>query len=268
MPVCSGGNREQGANRMSAAPAILVTGGASGIGFAIVEAVLAEGWRAIAADISERNLAAAREKFGDCPDLRFEHLDVTNEDSVVKAIAGCEREFGPLAGVVNSAGIARDIPALETGAEVFRQVLDVNLVGSFLVAREAAKAMRGHGAGAIVNLASVSGVVGNQGRTAYGASKGGVIVMTKVLALEFAPLGIRVNAIAPGPIETPMVKELHSKEARAAWVDLVPQQRYGTPAEIANAAVFLLDARKSGYITGQTINVDGGFTATRMKTPS
>jgi NAD(P)-dependent dehydrogenase (short-subunit alcohol dehydrogenase family) len=249
---------------MSAAPAILITGGASGIGFAVVEAVLAEGWRAICADVSERNLASAREKLG--RGVRLERFDVADEDAVVRAVAACEHDFGPLAGVVNSAGIARDIPALETSAEIFRQVLDVNLLGSFLVAREATKAMRGRGAGAIVNLASVSGLVGNLGRTAYGASKGGVIVMTKILALEFAPLGIRVNAIAPGPIDTPMVKEMHSEKARATWVGLVPQQRYGTPADVASAAVFLLDARKSGYVTGQTICVDGGFTATRLRT--
>lgn len=254
-------------NATSTAPAILVTGGASGIGFAVVDAVLAEGWRAICADVSEPNLASAREKLGHRAELRFEHLDVADEDAVVSAVATCEREFGPLAGIVNSAGIARDIPALETSAKIFRQVLDVNLLGTFLVAREAAKAMRGRAAGAIVNLASVSGVVGNQGRTAYGASKGGVIVMTKVLALEFAPLGIRVNAIAPGPIDTPM-KEMHSEKARAAWVDLVPQQRYGTPADVASAAVFLLDARRSGYVTGQTICVDGGFTAVRLKSSS
>jgi len=155
---------------VSAALAILVTGGASGIGFAIVEAILAEGWRAIAADVSEANLASARQKLGDRPDLRVERLDVADEAAVVKAVAVCEREFGPLAGIVNSAGIARDIPALETSAKTFREVLDVNLIGSFLVAREAAKAMRGRGTGAIVNLASVSGVVGNHGRTAYGAS--------------------------------------------------------------------------------------------------
>lgn len=250
---------------MSAAPAVLVTGGASGIGFAVLEAVLAEGWRAIAADVSEHNLALARDKLGDRADLRLQRLNVADEDAVVKTVAACDGEFGPLAGIVNSAGIGRDMPALETSAAVFREVLEVNLVGSFLVAREAAKAMRGRG-GAIVNLASVSGIVGNQGRTAYGASKGGVIVMTKVMALEFAPLGIRVNAIAPGPIETPMVKELHTEKARAAWLDLVPQRRYGTPADIGGAAIFLLDARKSGYLTGQTICIDGGFTATRMKT--
>jgi NAD(P)-dependent dehydrogenase (short-subunit alcohol dehydrogenase family) len=252
---------------MSTTPTILVTGGASGIGFAVVEAVLAEGWRAIVADVSERNLAAAREKLGAQSGLCFERLDVADEAAVVNAVATYEREFGPVAGVVNSAGIARDIPALETSADVFRQVLDVNLVGSFLVAREAAKPMRGRGAGAIVNLASVSGIVGNQGRTAYGASKGGVVVMTKVMALEFAPLGIRVNAIAPGPIDTPMVKELHSEKVRAAWRDLVPQQRYGTPADVASMAVFLLDGGKSGYVTGETICVDGGFVAVRMKSP-
>jgi NADP-dependent 3-hydroxy acid dehydrogenase YdfG len=168
---------------MSTAPAILVTGGASGIGFAVVEAVLAEGGRAICADVSEHNLTSAREKLGDRSELRFERLDVADEDAVVRAVIACESEFGPLGGVINSAGIARDIPALETSAKIFRQVLDVNLLGSFLVAREAAKAMRGRRAGAIVNLASVSGVVGNQGRTAYGASKGGVIVMTKILAI-------------------------------------------------------------------------------------
>jgi NAD(P)-dependent dehydrogenase (short-subunit alcohol dehydrogenase family) len=158
--------------------------------------------------MSASAISPAREQLGDRAELRFERFDVANENAVVRAVAACESEFGPLAGVVNSAGIARDIPALETSAEVFRQVLDVNLVGSFLVAREATKAMRGRDTGAIVNLASVSGLVGNQGRTAYGASKGGVIVMTKILALEFAPLGIRVNAIAPGPIDTPMVKEI------------------------------------------------------------
>lgn len=249
---------------MSMQPTILVTGGASGIGLAIVEAVLAEKWRAIVADVDARNLAAARKTLGDRPDIRLEQLDVADEDAVIKSIAACEHEFGPLTGVVNSAGIGRGAPALETSAKLFRQILDVNLVGSFLVAREAAKAMRGRGAGAIVNLASVSGVTGNEGRTAYGASKGGIIVMTKVMAVEWAPLGIRVNAIAPGPIETPMVQELHSEAAREVWKRAIPQHRYGTPAEIASAAMFLLDGRKSGFITGQTLCVDGGFTSSKL----
>jgi NAD(P)-dependent dehydrogenase (short-subunit alcohol dehydrogenase family) len=248
---------------MTVQPTIFVTGGASGIGFAVVEAIRAEGWRAIVADIDRRNLDATRKTLGEHPAMRFEQLDVADENAVVKTIAACEKEFGPLTGVVNSAGIGRGAPALETSAELFRKILDVNLVGSFLVSREAAKAMRGRG-GAIVNMASVSGVTGNEGRTAYGASKGGVIVMTKAMAVEFAAFGIRVNAIAPGPIETPMVKELHSEVARAVWKAAVPQHRYGTPAEIASAAMFLLDDRKSSFITGQTLCVDGGFSASKM----
>jgi NAD(P)-dependent dehydrogenase (short-subunit alcohol dehydrogenase family) len=228
-----------------------------------VEAIRAEGWRAIVADVDRRNLDATRKTLGEHPAMRFEQLDVADENAVVKTIAACEKEFGPLTGVVNSAGIGRGAPALETSAELFRKILDVNLVGSFLVSREAAKAMRGRG-GAIVNMASVSGVTGNEGRTAYGASKGGVIVMTKAMAVELAAFGIRVNAIAPGPIETPMVKELHSEVTRAVWKAAVPQHRYGTPAEIASAAMFLLDDRKSGFITGQTLCVDGGFSASKM----
>jgi NAD(P)-dependent dehydrogenase (short-subunit alcohol dehydrogenase family) len=245
----------------AARPSVLVTGGASGIGLAIAEAVLAEGWRAIIADRDERGLAGARERLGNPAEAHFEILDVTDEAAVVAFIARCEAELGGVSGLVNSAGIGRDVPALETSAELFRKILDVNLIGSFVVAREAAKAMRGRGAGSIVNIASVSGISGNVGRTAYGASKGGVIVMTKVMAVELAPLGIRVNAIAPGPIDTPLVQEMHTSAARTAWTNAVPQRRYGTPAEIACAAMFLLDPEKSGFVTGQTLCVDGGFTA-------
>jgi NAD(P)-dependent dehydrogenase (short-subunit alcohol dehydrogenase family) len=140
-------------------------------------------------------------------------------------------------------------------------MLEVNLIGSFVISREAARHMRARGAGSIVNIASVSGIMGNKGRVAYGASKGGVLTMTKVMAVELASIGIRVNAVAPGPIETPMVQEIHTPEVRAAWMTTVPQRRYGSPAEIAGAAIFLLDDRKSSYVTGQTICVDGGFTA-------
>lgn len=241
---------------------VLVTGGASGIGLAVVEAILAEGWRAVVADLDQESLSRCRETLG-APDdrVRFEQMNVADEDAVVRAIAACEAEFGPLTGVVNSAGIGRDVPALDTSVDLFRKMLEVNLIGSFVVSREAARHMRTRGAGSIINIASVSGVKGNKGRVAYGASKGGVLTMTKVMAVELASLGIRVNAIAPGPIETPLVQEIHTPEVRAAWMTTVPQRRYGSPAEIAGAAIFLLDDRKSSYVTGQTICVDGGFTA-------
>jgi NAD(P)-dependent dehydrogenase (short-subunit alcohol dehydrogenase family) len=238
--------------------AILVTGGASGIGRATVEAVIAGGWRAVALDLPGPNLDAALASLDPGP-ARCTALDVSDEAAVAAEVAAVERDFGPIEGVVNSAGIARDQAMLTTRAEDFRRILEVNVIGSFLVARAAARAMRGRG-GAIVNVASVSGIQGNEGRVAYGASKGAVITMTRVMAVELAPLGIRVNVIAPGPIETPMVREVHNRRVRDTWMASVPMRRYGAPEEIAAAAVFLLDPAKSGYVTGQTLAVNGGFT--------
>jgi len=248
---------------------VLVTGGASGIGLATVEAILAEGWRAIVADLDQKNLDRCRDILSPSNHrVRFERMNVANEDDVVRTVATCEAEFGPITGVVNSAGIGRDVPALDTSVDLFRRMLEVNLIGSFVVAREAARLMRERGGGSIVNIASVSGFMGNKGRVAYGASKGAVITMTKVMAVELAPFGLRVNAIAPGPIETPLVQEVHTPEVRAAWMATVPQGRYGTPDEIAGAAVFLLDQRKSSYITGQTLSVDGGFSIAGILDPA
>ena len=237
--------------------AILVTGGASGIGRAVVEAVVAEGWRAVVLDLPGAALDGARAAF-DPGQVRCSGVDVSDEAAVTAEIAAVERDFAPLGGVVNSAGIARDEAMLATGTDDFRRILEVNVIGSFVVAREAARVMRGRG-GAIVNVGSVSGIQGNEGRVAYGASKGAVITMSRVMAVELAPLGIRVNVIAPGPIETPMVREVHTSRCATPGWD-VPMRRYGTPEDIAAAAVFLLDGAKSGYITGHTLCVDGGFT--------
>ncbi|MDJ0946436.1 MAG: SDR family NAD(P)-dependent oxidoreductase [Kiloniellales bacterium] len=239
---------------------VLITGGASGIGKAIAQAVLAEGWHAVVVDLSRDNLGRCREDlsgFGDR--LVCEELDVTEEAAVGALIDDLEGDGRALTGVVNSAGIGEEIPALDTPAAVFRKILDVNLVGSFVVAREAAKRMMARGSGSIVNIASVSGLVGNAGRVAYGASKAGLINATKVMAVEWAKTGVRVNAIAPGPVETPMVAEMHSEAARRAWVTRVPEGRYATPEEMVGTAMFLLDDSKSRYITGQTIAVDGGM---------
>ncbi|MCF3936695.1 SDR family oxidoreductase [Acuticoccus sp. M5D2P5] len=239
---------------------ILVTGGASGIGLAVARTLLTRGHRVAIADREAGALTTAEADLAAGEAARFLELDVADEPAIVAAIAELSRE-GPIAGLVNSAGIAREIPALETSLSVFRDILEVNLIGAFAVSREVAKAMVAEKAGgSIVNIASVSGEVGNEGRVAYGASKGGVITMTKVMAVELAEHGIRVNAVAPGPIETPLAARVHTPAIRERWHRVVPQRRYGAPEDVANAIAFLLDGDQSGYITGQTLDVDGGFT--------
>lgn len=237
----------------------MVTGGASGIGLAVVELALASGWHALVADVNRQNLSRVQASFGD--KVRCEVLNVSAEDDVIRTVATCEREFGALTGVVNSAGTGTHSSALDTTTAAFMEIVSVNLIGSFLVAREAAKAMRIRCSGSIVNIASVSALRGNVGRTAYGASKGGVIAMTKVMAVEWAQYGVRVNVVAPGPVDTPLAQAVHTSEVREQWINSVPGRRYGSATEVAAAVMFLLDEEKSSYITGQTLCVDGGFTA-------
>lgn len=243
---------------------ILITGGASGIGQAVTGAVLAEGWNAVVADIDPDSLSRCQETFEDTDGLYCQQLNITDEQAVDALVDRFEASRTPLTGVFNAAGIGRDVPALETDIGMFCEILEVNLIGSFIVARAAAKRMIHRRSGSIVNVASVSGMLGNAGRTAYGASKAAILNMTQVLSIEWAGSGVRVNSIAPGAIETPLVRELHTQEVRHAWNRLVPQGRYGTPDEITGAAMFLLDESKSGYITGQTLAIDGGFTIGRL----
>lgn len=221
---------------------LAITGAASGIGLGIAEAARAEGWRIAAADRTPAEGVAP--------------LDVTDAAAVAAWIAA---QTG-LRGVVCSAGISAATPVLATEPELFRRILDVNVTGSFLVAQAAAKAMVADGkGGSIVLVASVSGLRGVQGRAAYGASKAAVINLAQVLAIDLAPHGIRVNAICPAPIETPMVTKLHDAATRAQWLSRIPAARYGRVEEVAQAALFLLDEARSGYITGHALPVDGGY---------
>jgi len=237
----------------------LVTGAASGIGLATVRRLLEAGWKVAAVDRDEKALASLAGELGLPRRLFTSALDVTDEAAAEKAVAMAGEALGGLDGVVNSAGIAADIHALETPVALFRKILDVNVVGTFIVARAAARLMKDRGGGAIVNIASVSGLRGGKGRSAYGASKGAVVVLTQVLANDLARYNIRVNAVAPGPVDTPMVKAVHTAADRALWLRHVPMRRYAEPGEIASVIEFLLDGTRSGYVTGEIVAVDGGF---------
>jgi len=236
----------------------IVTGGASGIGFATAQELISQDRRVGLLDIQAEKLEAAQKALGNGSYAL--QADITDGAAVAQAVAETERALGPITGVVNSAGIARDIPCLETDPALFRTILDVNVIGSFIVSQAAARVMiEGKRQGAIVNLASVSGIRGNIGRVAYGASKGAVVVMTKVMAVELAAHGIRVNAVSPGPVDTPLVQALHGENIRRQWLTVIPQRRYAAPSEIASVIAFLLDGAKSSFVTGQNWAADGGF---------
>ncbi|MFT3779887.1 MAG: SDR family oxidoreductase [Ottowia sp.] len=241
-------------------PLAFVTGGASGIGLAVTRHLASLGWEVIAADMNEealRRLQLEADSAQGSGLFRGLKLDISDETSV-KAVfesMDCSR----LRGVVNSAGIGQSVPFLETGLDLLRRTIEVNLIGTFLVSQIAARAMVESGGGSIVNISSGSALRGNAGRAAYGASKGGVEVLTKVMSVELAKRGVRVNTVAPGPIETPLVLSMHSAEDRSRALRSVPQGRYGRAEDVAKAVAFLLDGDQSAYITGCTLAVDGGF---------
>ncbi len=254
---------------MSQAPqkVALVTGAARGIGLATAQKFLAEGWRVALLDIEGELLSGAVAKIGQSEATLALTCDVSDAAALSDAMAEIEGRFGRLDALVNNAGIAVFAPLMETSEADWRRVLDVNLTGPFLCTKAAVPLMReGHG-GAIVNVTSISAVRASTLRSAYGTSKAGLAHLTKQLAVELASLNIRVNAVAPGPVDTAMAKQVHTREIRADYHDAIPLNRYGLEEELAEAIYFLSSASAS-YITGQILAVDGGFDAAGIGLPT
>ena len=245
----------------------LVTGAARGIGLAVARRFLADGFRVALLDIEGELLAKSVAALAN-PDATLALIcDVSDANAVACAFAEIERRFGRLDALVNNAGVAVFAPLMETSDADWSRVLAVNLTGPFLCTKAAVPLMRRHGGGAIVNITSISGLRASTLRSAYGSSKAGLAHLTKQLAVELAELGIRVNGVAPGPVDTAMAKAVHSAEIRADYHDAIPLNRYGLEEELAEAVFFLCSDRAS-YITGQILAVDGGFDAAGIGLPT
>jgi NAD(P)-dependent dehydrogenase (short-subunit alcohol dehydrogenase family) len=251
----------------SSSKVALVTGAARGIGLATARRFLAEGWRVALLDIEGELLSAAVASLKQAESTLALHCDVSDAAAVAAAIDAVEKRFGRLDALVNNAGVAVFAPLLETSDADWSRILAVNLTGPFLCAKAAAPLMREHGGGAIVNITSISAVRASTLRSAYGTSKAGLAHLTKQLAVELAALGIRVNAVAPGPVDTAMAQAVHTAAIRADYHDAIPLNRYGLEEELAEAIFFLASDRAS-YITGQILAVDGGFDAAGIGLPT
>jgi len=232
----------------------MITGAARGIGLATVKRFLTEDWRVVLLDIDEETLHRNSSALPN-PDMNLAICcDVADVSGVAKAIAAVAQKFGRLDVLVNNAGIAIFKPILNVTYEEWSRVLAVNLTGPFLYTQAAVPLIRESG------VTSISGLRASTLRAAYGTSKAALAHLTQQQAVEFAPLGIRVNAVAPGPVDTAMAKAVHTPDIRAAYHDAIPLNRYGLERELAET-IFFLCSDGASYITGQTIAVDGGFEA-------
>jgi meso-butanediol dehydrogenase/(S,S)-butanediol dehydrogenase/diacetyl reductase len=253
--------------RSAAAPVAVVTGGARGIGLAIAERFLAEGHCVALLDIDRRTLRATEMRLHDPHRVVALVCDVSDPNQVNRAIRKVARTFGRIDALVNNAGIAIFKPVLRTSLAEWRRVLAVNLGGAFVCTQACAPVMLKRGGGAIVNIASISGLRASTLRVAYGTSKAALIHLTKQYAAELGTVGIRVNCVAPGPVDTAMAKLVHSVAVRQDYYDTIPLNRYGTPDEIA-AAVFFLCSPEASYVNGQILAADGGFEAVGVGLPT
>jgi NAD(P)-dependent dehydrogenase (short-subunit alcohol dehydrogenase family) len=237
----------------------VVTGGCSGIGLATVRRFAGEGARVVVADLDDERGAAVAEEVGG----RYVHCDVTVKDEVDALYAGTREAYGSVDVAFNNAGISppEDDSILDTDLDAWRRVQEVNLTSVYLCCKAVLPHMIEQGRGSIINTASFVAVMGAAtSQISYSASKGGVLSMSRELGVQFARDGVRVNALCPGPVNTPLLRELFAKDAERAQRRLVhvPMGRFAEPEEIANAALFLA-SDESSFITASTFLVDGGI---------
>ena len=231
----------------------IVTGAAQGIGRRIAEVLAGAGYRLALFDLQATPLPGAIGVTG----------DVTSEEDVTRFAAAVHEAYGRADVLVNNAGVAYISPAEHTPVLLWRQVLEVNLTGPFLMCRAFGTGMLERRSGSIVNIASVAGLLGVADRSAYNASKHGLIGLTRTLAVEWAGRGVRVNAVCPGWVKTPMDE---ASQGEGAYVDAditdhVPTGRFAEPDDVAHAVAFLADPARSGFVNGAALSVDGGWHA-------
>jgi len=235
----------------------VVTGSASGIGREIALRFAREGARLFVVDRNEEGATRTRDEIRAAGGIaECVRTDVGNPQEVQAMEDALRTAYGQADVLVNSAGVGFHRAFVDTTPEDFERVIRINLMGTFLVSQAIVRIMIPQGSGKIIHIASIQGQRGGSGRSAYGASKAGVIQLAKVMAVELGHMGIAVNAIAPGPIQTPMTN--HGPDQRRVFLERTPLHRLGNAAEVAAAAVFLASDECS-YTTGHTLNVDGGI---------
>lgn len=240
-----------------------VTGGAVGIGAAVCQQLAKDGMTVVVGDIDAEKAGATAEQIrGAGGRAVAQQVDVGSPDSIASAFERVSREFGRCDVLVNNAGIAKVFPFLEFPLDNWTATMSINVTGVLLCSQHAARLMVPRGWGRIISIASVAGMraVG-KGRTAYGTSKAAVIGLTRQMAAELTEHGVTANAIAPGPVDTPMTQVLHSEAFRREYISAIPANRYGLTNEIAAAAAYLA-SDGAAYVSGVVLPVDGGFFAT------
>jgi 3-oxoacyl-[acyl-carrier protein] reductase len=239
----------------------VVTGGAAGLGEAIALRLSADGFQVVIADLKSEDAEELAKDTCTRGSRAYSHqVDVSAPDSVSALFDWIQRKLGRCDALVNNAGIASTSPLVDVASAHWNSTFAVNVSGPLLMAQRAVRLMQERGHGRIVNIASISGIRASAGRAAYGTSKAAIIGLTRQMAIEFATNGITVNAVAPGPVDTPLTRDVHTDLTRQSYYRAIPMRRYGRPEEIASAVSFLCSDDAS-YITGHTIPVDGGYLA-------